>query len=248
MKVFLSIVSLSICLLSFGQRDYIYGVAIDSTSAEEMEDVHIKNVNAGLVTSSNASGKFKIPAKTGDTLVLSNVGYKTLAWVVKESWFNEETVTFYLPMKTFYLEEVVIGKHPSYEDFKEELATMDVEDSSFQVYGVPKVVITEMDRLNGSLNVRGPFSAIHNRFSKRAKEQRKVRTLLQEQGTSNKAREKFTRDWVAKSTKLEGDKLTSFIEYCDFSPQYLAETSEYLIYEDMMALLPTFLEAYEDRY
>ncbi len=213
-----------------------------------MEAVHIRNINAGLVTSSNAEGRFKIPAQMGDTLVLSNVGYKTLAWAAKDAWFGEETMVFYLPMKTFYLDEVVVNKHPEYEQFKEELASMDVEDSSFQVHGVPKVIITENDRLNGALNVRGPFSAIHNRFSKRAKELRKVRKVLQKHGTQSKARSKFTREWVAKSTNLEGDKLTSFIEYCHFSQEYLAETSEYLIYEDMMALLPAFLEEYEDRF
>jgi len=62
----------------------------------------------------------------------------------------------------------------------------------------------------------------------------------------SKARLNFTREWVSENTKLEGDKLTSFIEYCDFSEAYLASSSQFEIYELMMDLLPKFLEQYEE--
>ena len=41
-------------------------------------------------------------------------------------------------------------------------------------------------------------------------------------------------------TSLEGDELTSFIAYCKFTPEYIAETYIYFIHEKMMALLDDF--------
>ena len=70
---------------------------------------------------------------------------------------------------------------------------------------------------------------------------------MQNQESRDKARTKFTRDWVSEMTRLEGDKLTSFIAYCNFSEKYLVETPEYVIHEDMMALLPKFLEEYDQK-
>ncbi|MEM0941436.1 MAG: carboxypeptidase-like regulatory domain-containing protein [Bacteroidota bacterium] len=248
MKLFCCIIALIFYFISYGQRTYVFGIVIDSTTQEEITGAHVKNMNAGLLTSANIKGKFKIPAQIGDTLVLSSVGYKTLAWVVKENWFNVESTTFFLPINTIYLDEVVVDKYPEYERFKEQITQMDIEDSTFEVYGVPRVVIPKNASLNASLSISGPFSAMHNAFSKKAKEQRKVRQLLQERDTQDKVRQKFTRDWIAELTKLEGDKLTSFIAYCNFSQEYLKDTPKYIIHEDMMALLPHFLEEYKNKY
>jgi len=64
--------------MGFAQRNYLYGVVKDSVSKEVMIDAHIKNISAGLITSTSYRGAFKIPAKEGDSLVVSSVGHVTL--------------------------------------------------------------------------------------------------------------------------------------------------------------------------
>ena len=64
--------------------------------------------------------------------------------------------------------------------------------------------------------------------------------------TTTQAELKFSREWVSESTRLEGDKLTSFIAHCNFSPAYIAQTPLYMIHERMMELLPEFLKSYEE--
>ena len=228
------------------QRDYLYGSVVDSTSYP-LSDVYIRNTTAGLITNSDNEGEFRIPVQPGDTLLISYIGYESSSQAVTDELLQRESIVFRLYAKTTFLDEVTVTRFPEYERFKEQLLATDPGDSSFEVYGVPKVVITQEDRLNASLAIRGPFSAVHNTFSKRAKEQKKVRKLMQNQESRDKARTKFTRDWVSEMTRLEGDKLTSFIAYCNFSENYLVETPEYVIHEDMMALLPKFLEEYDSR-
>lgn len=217
----------------------------DSASREPMIAVHVQNINKELITYSNPQGEFRMPVELGDTIVLSSVGHKTLAWVAEEEWTQGKE--FLLPVNTIYLDEVVVGRLPTYLRFKDKIINTQAEDSSYVIPGIPRVVITETESLNGALSMRGPFSMLHNAFSKEAKEKKKVKALLGNKPLRDKAALKFTREWVSQTTQLKGDMLTSFIEYCDFTLEYIAETPQYIIHEDMMALLPEFLEAYEDQ-
>ena len=244
MKSLLYILLLLNSLVLFAQRDYIYGSVVDSTHYP-LSDVYIRNISAGSITNTDTEGDFRIPAQLGDTLSISYIGYETLQARVDETWILGEPATIRLMAKTTFLDEVTVTKFPEYQQFKEQIMATDPADTSFQVYGVPKVAITEEDRLNASLAIRGPFSAVHNAFSKRAKEQKKVRKMLQNQGNREKARTKFSREWVSEMTSLQGEKLTSFIAFCNFSEAYLVSTPEYVIHEDMMALLPKFLQEYD---
>ena len=240
-----------VCLLCQAQRTYIYGVVKDSLSGEEMVGTHVRNLDAGSVTSTNQDGKFKIPAKLGDTLVFSNVAYKTLAWVADSSWFVKNEVAFLLPLNTVYLDEVIVGDFPEYQQFKEKIINTQAFDTSFQVFGVPRVEMDPYPQLEKSEYLNPvfvffhPISALHHSFSRKEKEKRQMQTIRKRQFLTEKARLKFTREWVSENTKLTGDKLTSFIAYCNFSDDYLASSSQFAIYELMMDLLPQFLEEYE---
>ena len=239
------------CFVTFGQRTYIYGIVKDSASQDVMIGAHIQNLNAGLLTSTGPSGKFKIPAKVGDTLFLSSVGHKSLGWRVEETWFDGSEIDFLLPVNTIYLEEVVVGEFPEYVRFKDQLLNTEVEDSVYEGYGVPRVKMNpypQMEKkqyLHPAYVLFHPISAIHHSVSKREKEKRKMQSIRRQKHLTERVNVKFTREWVSDATNLDGDKLTSFIEYCNFSNKYLSETPLYIIHEQMMALLPDFLEAYD---
>ena len=228
------------------QRDYIRGTVYD-TAGVALSDVYVRNLDAGSITSTNEGGEFRILAANGDSIKISFIGYESRSVKVDENWIQSDPPFFILKPVTTYLDEVTISKFPEYQQFKEDILSADINDTSFQLYGVSKVVISEEDRLNASLKSRGPISLLHNKFSKRAKEQKKFRSVIQNQGNAEKANKKFTRSWVSESTQLQGDKLTSFIAYCDFSEAYLSATPVYIIHEDMMVLLPQFLEEYEEK-
>ena len=245
-RTFLYIAILLSSLMSFGQRKYIYGNISDTTSTP-LQDVIIRNTTARSITSTNQEGAFKIPAIVGDSLAISFIGFRTIRVEVDEGWMEEETRVFQLTAMTTFLDEVTVTKFPEYSQFKDQILSTTPNDTSFQVFGISKVVITKEDRLNASLKSRGPISLMHNAFSKRAKEQKKMRKLIQTQQVSDNARSNFSRDWVAELTQLTGDKLTSFIAFCNFTETYLATTPSYIIHEDMMAMLPKFLDEYQGK-
>ena len=253
MKTFLTISFLCLCAIASAQRTYVYGVVRDSLSGDEMIGAHIRNIDAGSLTSTNQDGKFKMPAQVGDTLVFSSVGHETLFWIADSSWFENEEIEFLLPVNTIYLDEVVVGKLPRYDRFKEMIMEEQPKDTTFKVFGVPQVVMDpypQMEKneyLNPDFVFFHPVSAMHHSFSKKEKEKRKMQQIMKREYITTKAYQKFTREWVAENTKLEGDKLTSFIAYCDFSVDYLASATLFDIQQRMMALLPDFLNEYEEK-
>jgi hypothetical protein len=234
------------------QRTYVFGVVKDSLSNEEMIGVHIRNIDAGSLTSTNAEGKFKMPAMLGDTLVLSSVGHTTLAWIADSTWFQGKEIEFLLPVNTIYLDEVVVGEFPEYERFKDLIIKEQPMDTTFRIFGVPDVamdpypVLEKNEYLHPAFVFFHPVSALHHSFSKKEKEKRKMQQIMKRQHITTKATLKYTREWVGETTGLEGDKLTSFIAYCDFSVDYLASATLFDIHQRMMAILPDFLKEYEE--
>ncbi|MEP1034143.1 carboxypeptidase-like regulatory domain-containing protein [Ekhidna sp.] len=249
--IFIALI-ISGCFSSTAQRSYVYGIVKDSLTKEDLIGVHIQNIDAGSLTSTNAEGKFQMPGQIGDTIVFSSVGHKTLAWIVDSTWFKSEEIEFLLPVNTIYLDEVVVGEFPEYERFKDLVIKEQPKDTTFVIFRVPRVVMDpypQMEKseyLNPVFVFFHPISAIHHSVSKKEKEKRKMQQIRRTKYTTDKARLKFTREWVSENTKLEGDKLTSFISYCNFSDEYLATSSEFAIYELMMDLLPKFLDEYEE--
>lgn len=249
----LVIIALIFCSFSLSaQRTYVYGELRNGQDDAIMVGAHVRNLNAGLVTSSNENGKFKIPAMAGDSLVLSSVGFQTQVQIVDSSWFQDEPVTIIFSSVTVMLDEVVVGRLPEYVQFQQMILDEPDVDTTFKIYGIPQFAqdpypqMEKEEYLNPAYALFHPISTLHQSFSKKEKEKRKMQHILKKKHLTTTAYTKFNRQWVGDNTQLKGDKLTSFIEYCDFSVEYLAKSTLFEIHQRMMALLPDFLEAYEE--
>lgn len=227
-------------------QDRVSGQLLDSASAEPLPFAHVSNYSSERSTVTSSNGYFQIPAEPGDTLVFSIVGYETLGWVVDDSWRDGQKKVK-LPLDTVFLDDVIISDIPPEAIFKQRIVDYQPEDTTFWYYGMPKPVEKGPDPMLLEKNVNNPLFAVthpadflYHKFSKREKERRKYHKIVQQQSRRQIAYEKFSRDWVGEMTDLEGDVLTDFIHYCDYSLEYLEKTPKYLILEDMLAKLVSF--------
>lgn len=234
------------CSWANAQRQYLFGVVQDSSTSAPMIDVNIQNISSGSLTSSNELGKFRIPAKASDTIVFSSVGYATLAWTVKGSWFEGKEIAFLLPVETVYLQEVVVGNLPTYVRFKEKIIELQPVDTTYKIFGVEPVIMKGDPALEESY-VKNPFFAIthpidfvHQMVSKKQKQKRTLYQMEKTRHLTDEANLKFTQEWVAEMTGLEGDSVLNFMFYCGFTNSYLANTPRYLINERMAPLLKAY--------
>ena len=86
------------------------------------------------------------------------------------------------------------------------------------------------------------------RFTKRGKEKKKLQEILEKERQWSLASQKFNRQWVKDLTTLDGDELTDFIAFCDFSVEYINETHLVDLENQIMALLDQFKSQDEDPY
>ncbi len=246
MRILLNISILLLALSGYAQRNYLYGEVTESATLEPIIGAHIRNTSAGLVTSTNVNGKFKIPVRAGDSLTITFVGYKTIKYYVKAN--TSDTLNFRLKQEVTQLSEVEVNVFPEYARFKDLILETQPKDTAFIVSGLSEIPldafpipvneqdITPPDYYAPSLAVGFDLGGL----SKKGKEKKKFQKILAKQQMVRIAQRKFNREWVANATKLSGDELTDFIAFCDFSVEYLVDATVFDIHQRMMALLDEF--------
>ena len=147
------------------------------------------------------------------------------------------------------LDEVSVTPLPTYQRFKDLVLETEGADTSFHIE-LPQVEIPYEPLTAQELTDQTLAPSIDVRFSldgltKKGKEKKKVARMLQKKQVEERAFHKFNRDWIAEQTGLKGDKLTDFIAFCDFTPEYLDKTTLFEIHERMMELLITFKEKHK---
>ncbi|MEQ8472791.1 MAG: carboxypeptidase-like regulatory domain-containing protein [Marinoscillum sp.] len=245
MKKALTIIGLFVVVIVGRAQQSIHGVLLDETSDEAVEFAHVNNITIKEGTITSLKGTFEIKASEGDTIVFSIVGYQRIGWKVKPSWL-EETFTLKLPRDTIFLDEVIVNNLPSEEVFKRRILSYEPADTAFWYHGIPKpkpynnAPLSEKQINNPLFAILQPTDFLYEKFSKSAKEKRKYHQIVTTQTRDQRVYQKFNRDWVKDVTGLDGDELTSFIDYCDYSLEYLDKTELFFIQQDMLAKLTEF--------
>jgi hypothetical protein len=228
-----------------GQEKMLSCEVLDSTSRQPVQFAHVMNLSGESQAISDIKGHFTIAANVGDTILVSIVGYQRTGWQVKEDWF-EKTVKLSLPQDTIMLNSVTVHDIPPEHIFRQRIMDHQPEDSSFWYHGMPKPVVKEDITLNEKViknplfMATHPLTALYYNTSKQEKERRKYHSIKSNELLENRVNRKYNREWVQDVTGLEGNQLTDFIAYCNYSLEYLDKTPLYLIREDVIAKLFEF--------
>ena len=102
MKKFLLTLVLAAITLAAGAQ--VKGTVIDGTSGEPFPSVSVVLKGSNTVTITDDNGEFSIAAQSGDVLVFSFMGYKTLERMVN----NAEIISVTLEEDTQLMDEIVV--------------------------------------------------------------------------------------------------------------------------------------------
>lgn len=80
-----------------------------------------------------------------------------------------------------------------------------------------------------SISVSGPFSMLHRKFSREAKEKRKIASYGKQVDYEKQIRAKYNQAVVINLTGLPEDKVEEFMDFCKLSDAFLGPASEYEI-------------------
>jgi hypothetical protein len=219
----------------FGQEQKTCRV-IHSESGEGIRGVHIQNLSKKVYTVSNESGNFILPIEDGDSLWFSSISYKSRGYIIQEEWAEQNTLLFELEEDTVLLNEITIHALPSERMFKQQIMDYQPLDTMLTIFGLPEDITLGYEGMPNeymtpSVAGRTPFGMLYSRFSKAEKEKRKMGEILQNESIRITMQKKYNREIVTQLTGLQGDQLTNFMDYCDFSDEFLIEKSAFQIAE-----------------
>ena len=110
------------------------GVVLGEDSVSGLPGVHIYVPKAGRGTTSNGVGFFSMPVLTGDSIVVSYVGYAHQYYNVPFDAPEYQTVIVPLELDTTYLSVVTVYDFPTEEVFKEAVLALNVPVDPNQSY------------------------------------------------------------------------------------------------------------------
>lgn len=228
-----------------GENQYsLKGKLVDVETSEVIPFAHISNLNLNLRSSSDSSGLFSIPAREGDSLLITNVTYGSLVVVAPAEPESGNRLLFRIAPNVYELEEVVIKRFPSEYELKQQLLGLQLPEEKGPDMLIPegyreKPVPSE----NASFNLGSPVSAIASQFSKKERGRAFAAEQKAKEARMAVIKRKFNREIVQKIINLEDeDQLDAFMQFCVLSEDFLYNASDYEIHKAVLGCLTEFME------
>lgn len=230
---------ISVCVLSLsatGQNRLLLGGVVNNhLSGEPISAVHVLNLTDSLATITSPAGAFKIPAKVGDSLVFSIIGYSTRAMIVSEEDLLADFIRIKMVQRSYEIGEVEVNPFGTKEQFRERFMELEVDDGTIEIVGIKgpskdrrTIPVTEdANEIKKAKYMLSPASFIYGNLSKDAKARQELHKLERERDKHKYNYQKFNETVVNRITGYEGKQLTEFMNYCNFSQQQIYRYSDY---------------------
>ena len=208
-----------ICQFGLAQRKPIIGRVIDQNTQKGIDKALVLNKRTLQRTQTNRDGVFFIYARENDSIIVSKPaqGRTGIKW---DGTTLEPTIEMVLKpieenLRTIDLKEVQVRSMREAELKRELEAVLSEPTASKKLTGEQ---ILDM--------AQSPISLLYEAFSRRARSDRKVLVLMQQDRRRKLAN--FRLDMVAaNATDLRGEELERFMKYCDPDETFILSASEY---------------------
>ncbi|MFW5720939.1 MAG: hypothetical protein ACOCWW_00985 [Bacteroidota bacterium] len=220
---------------------YFYGKILSLERQYPIAFAHIINISARKGTVSDSLGNFEAWVNPGDTLNISAIGFEHTEYVVPE--INPDTVVkIVLVNKSYEIPEVSITYLGTYKDFEYKVVNLELPDENKINPEAEKLFnYVELEYpLVEEPNITSPASLIYSVFSKEAKAIKKYLEVKRKDEKRENVEEKYNIHVIKNLTGLEGVEAKEFMDYCNFSDEYIASISEYNLYSEIMLRFEAF--------
>ncbi len=226
---------------------YLFARLIDMTDHSAVQFAHIVNLNTGRGNISDTLGYFGIMAHNMDMITVSAIGYFDYTFSVSDSMLASALVpAIKLRPRSYPIQAVNVNPLGTYKQFKYKVLNLELPESRYQIHPtVIRKIELGMDTLNvvQPMSLGSPITALYNLLSKEGKSNRKLAKILEQEELESLLYPKFNREMVGRVSGLEGIELNEFIEFCNFNPDFLLESTDYQITQ----AIRKYLEKWEER-
>lgn len=232
--------TLAVVVILFGTSQFLHSQSfystelqgvIKSVEGESVIKAHVLNLTHQTGTLTDEDGSFQILANKTDIIQISSMGYKTLLYVIPNTQQVKLVKYFTLSIDTLNLAEATIYPFPeTLNELKKEFLELSIEEETQAMdlhleeaglLGLPQT---------GAI-IRGPFTALYEKFSRSAKLRRKYQALVEYEYKREAASKIYNAELVTKLTGLlTEEEITKFMEYCEFEPNFVLFEKKYDLY------------------
>ena len=234
-----------LCLLAFAESrsQNIYSVSVsgqvfsenDKKELTPLPYVTIRHKRRNTGTATDSSGFFSINLIRGDTLVFTSVGFAPVMYVLAPA-FPERKATVKIIMKTtaYALQEVKIvtqKSKPRRDGNKVYLKPLRSSPYQAQSFNLEPTATFS------------PITLLYDRFSKHGKSIRKLSLLQAVEAREEAYKKRLNAGWVSELTRLEGEELEAFMEYCHPETDFVLEAEDY----DLIVAILDCYDSFKER-
>lgn len=221
-----------------------FGNLYDSRTYRPIEYAHIINISGNNATISDSLGTFDLKIEPGDSLMITSIGYQTTYYQYKDSLQKVVFRSIAMDEQVYAISGVEVTPWGTYRDFKRKFLSLDIKDPQEDVHpllweGINREPELKEEQINPGIT--SPITMIYSLFSKEIQSKQKLRELQRAKTREDRLNEKFNREQVSALTGLEGEKLERFMNYCNFSEEYILNTREYFILERVKKCYQQFI-------
>ncbi|GAB3333626.1 hypothetical protein GCM10027299_41350 [Larkinella ripae] len=224
------------------------GLVSDKVNGKPVVSATVQNTTLRRAVMSTETGHFRITAFPNDTLLISCIGYKTVQLVVP---VDESELLVEMVQEVKMLNEVVI-KGWTESRFKEEFLKLDIADKPvIEIKTAPELVGTSLGKvgrlgydyttLAPKITMKGPVSALYGKFSKEAKNERKLQQFNQSELNKKRYQSRLDPVWISRITDLKEERLNAFMQFCKLPEKFVLEATEYDLIVAIRGCLKDFL-------
>ena len=198
-------------------------VLLSSKDSTPVANAHIVNHKSNIGTTSNIKGEFTISTHKDDSVMITKIGYQTVE-------LHEASVkgNIYLKVKDYELDEFTVIPYKNFQEFKEAFAKIEILDNKPKLNRSIFLSVEELKRYDGSRGFGGGISALLGMFNKHMKDKKNYDRLVARDKYDSFLATKFNAQMVKKITRIDNvQTLQDFIDYCDFTDQFIEHGSEY---------------------
>ncbi len=211
------------------------GIVTNHLTGEPVAAAHVLNLTDSLATITSPEGAFKLPAKVGDSLIFSSIGYAHKAIIVSEEQLLSDFIQVKMVQRDYQLGEVEVNPFGTKEQFRDRFMELEVDDGTVEIVGIkapPKnprtIPVTEdANEIKKAKYMLSPASFIYGNLSKDAKARQELHRLERQREKHRYNYQKFNEEVVYKITGYKGEKLLEFMDYCNFSESQIFRYSDY---------------------
>lgn len=202
--------------------------AADSEEHKPLGFSTLQNISSGKGAVTNSIGFFNIRIGPHDTLLVKHMGYVSQILLPHDSVYTRSFFTISLPRAYNMIDEVDV-EALSWHKFKHEIINKPVPEP--ERYGTD-TALTALDKaavdfMNSPDGVG--FSIPLGLKSSAQKQYAKLEEIKARDKIERTIRSKFNHRLVSRITGLQGDVLTEFVLWLDFSGVFLLHANEYTI-------------------